>query len=318
MISARPERLALALLLASPALAARPRPPALPPLLLDAAAPLIEVEVAGQRLRLTVDIGGDDIVQLNPDSPARAVLAAASRPDGKPVDRGLYRVAVGQTALAIPFSRETLIIAGQPVRARVLQPAATPVGQGAGSDGVIGLPLLPHPGLEWHWRPATPADRAISVPARIGRSDAWGLDWAVKHGGRLDVELHPLRTSSVVSAAAASSLAAAGGGQLIGPVRRVPISFGAVRPVRQLALARPVVIAGLRLDQAQVRLFDWAGRTSLPPDADPAAELTVTGTRGRQDQWANAKLGRDVLAACASLRWSREPAQFTLVCPATD
>jgi hypothetical protein len=322
MISARPEPLVplIAMLLAAmPAQAAkRPKPPPLPPLELTAASPLIEVEIAGQRARLTLDIGGDDIVQINPDSPLRMVLADATRADGVPADRGVYRVAVGQTSLAIPFSRELLLVAGQAVRARVLIPVVAPPGQPAGSDGSIGLPLLPHAEVRWRWRPATAADRSVQVPARIGRSDAWGLAWAWPRGDQLDVELHPLRPVTVVSAAAASILATAGQGRLAGPVVRMPISFGAMRPVRQLVLARPVGIAGVQVDHAMVRLFDWAGRTSLPPDSDGEAELTVTGKRGRQDRWANIKLGSDVLSRCASLVWTRNPAQFQLTCPATN
>jgi len=304
--------------LAGPAQAARPELPPLPPLELDAAAPLIEVEIAGRRVALTVDPGGDDIVQINPDSPLRAALAAPARDDGRPADRGLYRVAVGQTALAIAFSRETVVIAGRPVQARVLVPTVAASGQPAGSDGSIGLPLLPHAEVRWRWRAVTAADRATIVPARIGRSEAWGFDWPMPGSGRLDVELHPLRALTVVSAAAASSLADAGAGQLVGPVIRVPISFGAMRPVRQLTLAQPVRIAGLPLTTAVVRLFDWAGRTSLPPDADPQAELTVTGKRGRQDRWANVKLGHDVLSACAGFDWQRAPARFRLICPAAE
>lgn len=325
MISARPERrllLLLAALLAAPALAARPKPPPpLPPLELDAAAPVIEVDMAGQRVRLTVDPGGDDIVQINPDSPARAALAAATRPDGSPAQRGLYRVAVGQSSLAIPFSRETLAIAGQPVVARVLLPATAPPGQPAGSDGVIGLPLLPQLQLRWRIRAATPADQERTLPARIGRSDAWGFDWDLPGAGRLDVELHPLRHASVISAAAASELARVGDGRLVGPAQRVAISFAVVRPVRLLQLARPVPVANVSIRQANVRLFDWAGRSTLPPDADPEPGLAVVGKRGRQDEWRNLKLGTDVLGRCASLVWRREPGRpdrgsITLVCPA--
>lgn len=318
MISARPDLRLLLLLAAAPALAAKKRAPLppLPPLELPAAAPMVEADIAGQRVRLTVDLGGDDIVQINPDSPLRAVLAADTRPDGQAVSRGQYRVAVGQTSLAIPFSREAMMIAGRPVRARVLQPTAAPPGQRIGSDGVIGLPLLPHDRVTLILRPATASDRSQTVPARIGRSDAWGLDWRLAgRAGELDVELHPLRTTSVISAAAASALAEVGDGRLVGPVTRVTISFGAVRPVRRLELGRPVAIANLTVRGGVVRLYDWAGRTQLPPEAQAETELAVVGKRGRQGAWRNLKLGNDVLGACASLSWQRVPAIFTLVCP---
>jgi hypothetical protein len=310
------------LLLAAPALAAKKPPPLppLPPLLLPAAAPLIEVEIAGQRVVLTADPGGDDIVQINPGSPVLAALASEVRPDGSTANRGTYRVAVGQTSMAIPFSRETLAIAGRPVRARVLTPAAAPQGQVATSQGTIGLPLLPHDRVTWQLRPATPIDRRETLPARVGRSDAMGFDWRLATGALLDVELHLLRPISVISAAAAAELAAVGDGKLAGPVQRVPISFGAIRPVRMLELARPVAIANLRLERAAVRLFDWAGKAELPPDAEADDAALVVGKRGRQGAWRNLKLGRDVLGGCASFSWQREDeaqdsGQWVLECP---
>ncbi|OYQ32002.1 hypothetical protein CHU93_04000 [Sandarakinorhabdus cyanobacteriorum] len=324
MISARPDLVLVLLLAAMPVQAAKrakPAPlPPLPPLELPATAPLIEAEIAGQPVRLTVDLGGDDIVQINPESPLRAVLAAATRPDGVAADRGQYRVAVGQAALAIPFTREAVMIAGRPVRARVLQPGAAPPGQPEGSDGVIGLPLLPHDRVTLRLRPATSADGSQNLPARIGRSDAWGFDWLLGKAGELDVEIHPLRATSVISAAAASALAAVGDGRLVGGVSRVTISFGAARPVRRLELARPVAIANLVVQGGLVRLYDWAGRTNLPPEAQAETELAVVGKRGRQGAWRNIKLGRDVLGACASIGWQRDAerpqlSSFTLLCP---
>jgi hypothetical protein len=314
---AAPELAALSLALASPALAARkPVLPPLPPLELSAAVPLIEVRLLGQTLRLTVDFGGDDLVQINPDSPVRAALTAEARAAGTTANRGTYRVAVGQTDMAIPYSRETLLIAGRAIRARVLTPAATPQGQAPRSDGTIGLPLLPHDRVTLVWRPPMASDASVAAPARIGRSDAYGFGWTLSDAGELDVELHPLRPVTVASAAAASRLAAVGAGRLDGPVRRVLISFGVLRPVRTLALAQPVRIAGLSLQRTDVRLFDWAGRSELPPDSDPQAELTVTGQRGRQGQWANVKLGNELIGRCASVTWRREPAEWILVCPA--
>jgi hypothetical protein len=207
------------------------------------------------------------------------------------------------------------------VRARVLKPAAAPPGQAAGSDGSIGLPLLPHPDVTLQLRPATARDRSTILPARTGRSDAWGFDWRLPGGETLDVEIHPLRPTTVMSAAAASALAEAGAGQLVGDVQRVPISFGAIRPVRMLELVQPAAIAGLSLRRGWVRLFDWAGRTELPPDADAEAGLAVVGRRGRQGEWRNVKLGADVLAACASVTLQRDPedrsrGRLILTCPA--
>jgi hypothetical protein len=65
-----------------------------------------------------------------------------------------------------------------------------------------------------------------------------------------------------------------------------------------------------------VRLFDWAGRSELPPDTDAEQTLTVTGSRGRQRGWPILKLGADALGGCASLAWDQPMARLTLLCPA--
>lgn len=314
---ARPEPalVAAALLLAVPAMAGRRPLPPLPPLHLPAAAPLIDAEIAGRPVRLTVDFGGDAIVQINPGSPLAAWLAGNGRADAAPVDRGLYRVAVGQAYVAIPFSREQVLIGGRPVMARVLRPVAAPVGQPGGSDGSIGLPLLPHAGVVLRFRAATAQDRPLQLRARATRSDAFGFRWPLGDGD-LDVELHALSPDTVASAAAASLLASAGDGRLDGPVRRIPIAFGATRPVRRLQLGQPVPIAGVRVTGAEVRLFDWAGRADLPPEADPdQAAVTVVGRRGRQRGWPVLKLGNDLLATCASIAWNRQTMIWQLQCP---
>lgn len=209
-------------------------------------------------------------------------------------------------------------MAGITRAARVLAPDTAPDGMVAGSDGLIGLPLLPFAEVKLSYRAATAGDRLLLVPARPGASSgAIGMDWPLAGAGRIEVELHPLRDGSVASVAAASLLARAGGGALHGPVHRVPIGFGVSRPVRSLVLDRPLAIAGRPLAQVDVRLFDWAGRSELPPDADAGEDLTVTGRRGRQRGWPILKLGRDVLGACASIAWQPQPGQFSLVCPAS-
>jgi hypothetical protein len=308
---ARPELLAALLLAAAPSLAARkprlPPPPPLPPLVLPATAPVIEAQIAGQDVRLTLDLGGDPMVLVSPEAALRLQLASNSRADGQEVSRGRYRVSVGQTRAAVPFSRELLAIAGRSLTVRVLTPAAAPAGQITGSDGVIGLPLLPHDEVRLIYRAATARDQLTGVNAGISdRSNSLTFEWPVPGQLPIEVELHQLRPASVASVSAASRLAAAGNGKLSGPVRRVVIGFGVARPVRTLVLARPVPVAGTMLAKVDVRLFDWAGRADLPPDTDVSEGAMVTGSRGRQSGWPILKLGRDVLDGCASITWRRD------------
>jgi hypothetical protein len=106
--------LSLLLALAAPALAARkPAPPPLPPLVLPGAAPVIEAQIAGQPVRLTVDFGSDPLIMLGPAAVARLNLAADTRADGDTVDRGRFRVAVGQVSVDVPYSEEQVNIAGR-------------------------------------------------------------------------------------------------------------------------------------------------------------------------------------------------------------
>ncbi len=305
--------LSLLLLLAAPA-DTRPKPAPLPPLVLNATAPQISARIAGQPVTLTVDLGGDPLLQLNPDVAARLPLLRE--------DRGTFRVAVGQTSAAVPFSRELVEIAGRSSDdVRVLTPKTAPEGQRPGSDGTIGLALLPHDIIELRYRAATSADRSTSVAARRGdRSSSIGFAWTLPNDDEIEIELEPLRPTSVASVAAASRIAAVADGRLQGPVRRVMIGYGVARPVRRLVLARPISVAGVRVGEADVRLYDWAGRAELPPDADADDAAVVIGKRGRQRGWPILKLGHDVLSRCASITWRREPDErerghFTLHCP---
>ncbi|MEI6484763.1 MAG: hypothetical protein WCO11_00695 [Sphingomonadales bacterium] len=310
-----PLEIALLLALAAPA-GARPKPaplPPLPPLVLPAAAPQIDATIAGQPVRLTVDFSGDAIVQINPDVARRLML-----PGEAP---GTFRVAVGQAGIGIPYSREIIAIDGRSVEVRVLAPAAPPPGQAEGSDGSISLALLPHPSVTLRWRAAGPGDITTRVATRTGLGNSIAFDWPLPGQNALEVELDPLRPISVTSVAGASRIAGAGAGTLNGAVRRVEIGYGVARPVRPLLLARPLRIAGITLRSIDVRLFDWAGKADLPPDAEGDDALAVVGRRGRQRGWPIVRLGRDALQHCASIQWqrsSRDPAAgaFEFVCPA--
>jgi hypothetical protein len=305
------------MLAAAPAAAARraPPPPPLPPLELPMAAPIVEVDVLGQRLRLLVRMGEFGRIIVSPAAAARVDAARAAQPDPDVPQRGMIQAAVGQVRVKIPFTRETAVIAGRTRAVMMLRPAVAPTGIG-NADGEIGLPLLPHPRVILRARPALATDRTSEIDGLFTtRSGAVGFYWPAIGRERLEVELHPDRAVSIASVAAASSLAQRLGGKLTGDVRRVEINHGVTRPVRSLQLAGPLRIAGTQLTALDVRLFDWAGRSELPPDSDEEQTLTVTGSRGRQRGWPILKLGADALGACASLAWDQPLARFTLVCP---
>lgn len=310
-----PARLLLLLaLLAAPAVAA-PKPPALPPLVLPLAAPVITATIAGQTVTLRVDPGADPYIMLTPAAAARLNLAADTRPDGKPPSRGEVQAAVGQTRIDVPYSRESVGYAGYTVRMQVVTPS---VGDFGGADGVVAPTLLPHAEVRLVRRPATAADRVTVLKAEtkgLFFRDTIQADWPLP-AGKLELEFHPFRATTIASVAAASRLADSFGGGLEGPVHQVEVAFGVKRPVRTMALTRRAAIAGISLSRFDVRLFDWSGSAELPPDSDPDAPLTVTASRGRQRGWPILKLGADVLDGCAEIAWRAASSEIALTCPA--
>lgn len=298
--------LALLLCLAAPAAAQDV-------LVLDMAHPVIATTLAGQPLILRVEPSAKPFVTLTPAATARLGLAAAGRVrDGKPVPRGVLTIHAGRADRLVPWSEE-LLEAGGPARpVRVVQPD-TPVTSDA--DGIVSPLLLAAAGVRWVARPATDADRTVTLPARAAPMN--GISATIAIGGEsLAVELAPARPRSIATAAAGAILSDAQGGSLDGPTVPAPVLYGIERPVRDLVLARPAIIAGLALSRLQVRLFDWAGARQLPPDSDPDAPLLVSKRLGDQRGWAMLQLGADVLAPCAEISWRRSPPELALTCPA--
>lgn len=298
--------LALLLCLAAPAAAEDV-------LVLDMARPVITVTLAGQPLTLRVDPAAKPFVTLTPAAAARLGLAdPARRRDGGPVPRGVLTVHAGRADRIIPWSEESLEAGGPARSVRVVQPGA-PVTSDA--DGIVSPLLLPHGGVRWVARPATAADRTVTLPAPVTPMHAIAATVTVG-GDSIAVELAPARPRSIATAAAGAILAQAQGGSLDGPTVAAPVLYGIERPVRDLVLARPAAIAGLTIARLQVRLFDWAGARQLPPDSDPDAPLLVSKRLGDQRDWAMLQLGADVLAPCAEIAWRRSPPELALTCPA--
>ena len=300
------------LLFAAPALAAQ-RPPPLPPLVLDAAAPIVTLTIDGQPLRLRVDPGTSRHVEINASAAQRLGLADPARlVGGKPVDQGSTKTSVGKVTVRAVTSAEILGYAGRELPLTLAWSDRDPV---AGADGQIGPWMLPHDSIRLVRRPATAADRITHLPMRLNSARGL-LGEQIIGGDRIDILINPGATDTIATAAAASSLAASHGGQLHGKRRELVVALGAVRPVRDVVFARPVDIAGFRLARVAARMFDWSGKTSIP-DADIAAdEAVVAGRAGSQREWPKLAIGNDLLAACAEIAWTAVPPAIDLVCPA--
>ena len=283
--------------------------PALPPLVLDAAVPVVTVTIDGQPLRLRVDPGTAAHIELNAGAAQRLDLANPARlVGGKPVSRGRSRTDVGKVLVREVTSAELLGYQGRQLPAILAWSTTDPV---QGADGLINPRLLPHDELRLVRRRATANDVVTHLPMRW--DDNRGL---LGKSGDVDVVITPVSPETLATAAAASILAAGHGGQLRGPAREALISHGVTRPVRDVVFARPVDVAGVRLARVAARVFDWSGKTSIP-DADLLpGEAVVAGRAGAQRQWAKLAIGNDQLAACAEIVWRREPLAVDLVCPA--
>jgi hypothetical protein len=309
----------LTLALAAPAFAKKPPPPPpppppLPPLVLDAAAPIITVEIAGQPVRLRVDPGSTRFVELNASAAKRLDLANPNRLVGEqPADIGTTRTEVGKVTVAQQTSEELIAYEGR------LLPLSVAWGKGddiAGADGTILPTMLPQDEVRFVLRQAGPGDVTAALPLRwVGARGLLAGIPAGKHA--VDVTFSLITPQSVTTAAAAAWLAESNRGKLVGPVRQALIMHGISRPVRTLAFERPVAVGPLRLPQVAARIFDWSGKSTIPAEAIPDEELVVPGRVEAQKSWAKLAIGRDYLDSCAEIVWRRIPLEIALTCPGT-
>src|SRR6187402_843222 len=123
-------------------------------LLLDAANPVVQVELAGVPLRLRVDLNRQESVELNPAAAAR--LPVKWEP-GMPIEIGRIRLE-SRIALA------ELTIYGRTAPTQVAEHGRDCC---AGVDGAIGPDLLSYATVRWH-RPEAPAATArLSFPISV-------------------------------------------------------------------------------------------------------------------------------------------------------
>ena len=298
---------------AAPAMAAQPPPPPpLPPLVLDAATPFVTVTIDGQPLRLRVDPGTAQHVEINASAARRLGLAEPERlVGGKPVALGRSRTDVGKVPVRQVTSQELVGYEGRQLPCVLAWSERDPV---AGADGLINPGLLPHDKVRFVRRARTASDAVTLIPMRWDESR--GLLGTLTVGpGAIDVVIAPGAAETLATAATASILARGFDGQLRGPARDTLVSHGVSRPVRDVVFAQAVDIAGVRLARVAARVFDWSGNTSIP-DADLLpGEAIVAGRAGAQREWAKLAIGNDHLGACAEIVWQRLPLTMELVCP---
>ena len=267
-------------------------------LALDAADPVIAVEIDKVPMRLRVDLDRQDSIELNPASAARLAVQWEDGPE----------MEVGRVRLVSHFAGVMMTVDGRTVPAQVSQHGRDCC---AGVDGVIGPDQLPFATVRWrnHQAPAPTASQLLLLDANANT----GLS-AASDLGNVRLRFAFGAAETIGTAAAGAELARSWGGRWNGPEQRVTLIFGVTRPARLMAFAHPGVVAGFPLDQLLVRLSDFAGDEKLPADPAHAGEIVVAHKLDRQRAWPAVTIGIDRLSRCAEIVYAADPRSLTLHC----
>jgi hypothetical protein len=280
-----------------PGCAHKPQPPT-GALVLDAADPVISVEIEGVPLRLRVDLDQQDTIELNPAAAARLTL---------PWEGG-ETLNVGRVQLRSRTAHATLRVGARDLPTQVAEHG---VDCCAGVDGAVGPDLLPFATVHWRRADAPQSTVARSFPleedSRFGLSAPSGVA-----GVRLRVAF--AQTETIGTAAAGAILLQRDGGHWDGEPKRVTLAFGIARPARTIAFQRPVELAGFRFDHLLLRISDFAGDKPLPKDAVDTREVLIVRRLQPQLAWPAILLGKDRLSRCAEVTYTAAPRTLTLRC----
>lgn len=266
--------------------------------MLDAADPVIAVEIQGVPMRLRVDLDRQDSIELNPAAAARLPVKWE---DGEPMDVGRVRLASHVAGVLLKVDRRV-------VPAEVSQHGRDCC---AGVDGVIGPDQLPYANIRWHNASApTPTASQLLL---LDASETTGLS-AASDAANVRLRFALGVSETIGTAAAGAELAKLWDGHWNGDERRVLLVFGVSRPARPMAFAHPGIVAGFRLDQLLVRLSDFAGDEKLPTDPARAGEFVIAHHLERQRPWSAVTIGTDRLSRCAEIVYTAIPRSLTLHC----
>jgi len=278
--------------------AARPAPPR-GDLVLDAADPVIAVEVAGVPLRLRVDLSVQDAVELNPVAAARLPVRWET---DLPLDVGRVRLS-GRTAAA-----DLRLDDGRTVPIAVSD-HGRPCCDGV--DGAVPPGLLPFRTIRWHRAEAPEPTATLPLPLRFRPETGYEADTDV---AGVRVRFDPFRPDTLATAAAGARLSQAWGGRWAGPPASSVVAYGVARPVRPIAFDRPGRLAGFPVPRLLVRLADFAGRGALPSDPSTPGEIVVSHRVDPQRAWPAVTLGDDTLRRCRDIGFTLQPLSLTLAC----
>ena len=187
----------------------------------------------------------------------------------------------------------------------------------AGADGIISPADLPFDRVTLRFHDPEPGEQVFNLPMRF--DPALGLYHSMRVGdGLVHFRFSTARRYSLATAAAGALMVNEYGGGWSGGPQNMMIKYGVVRPVRLLALDRPLMVAGQPLAGFLVRTSDHRGSALLPsdPSADPD-EIVVTASIERQRARFLVSLGLDWLGRCSSMTWDNVERRLLLSCPAS-
>lgn len=270
-------------------------------LILDMDNPVIDATVAGVPVRLRVELDAKNVVTLNAGFDRR--LPVAFEPGG-----GVH---VGREIVASVEARAPVVVYGRTMDAEIdvfERDCCRDV------DGTVSPELLPYARVRFVRRGGAAGGRTLSWP--LANNDGTGS--FIRHKtaeAQLFVQFAPRERRAVTMAAGASVLAKLNGGGLTGKGRMMTAAFGIERPVRELTLARPALLAGFAVRELTVRVADFRGGFALPPDTDAEGEIIVTAARPTsQFAWTAVFLGGEQLDRCSEIVYRRRPRAISLTC----
>lgn len=289
-----------ATLLLSGCLTAPPQPASLAESIdFDAGGLLVPVEINGQSYRLSVTTGSLGGIVLNPDAAARAGLS------------GLRSVIqVGTVQVRGETRVNDMTIDGWTGSQRLAW-FDRPIDPSA--DGIISIARLPYERVVRKVRPPSPDERELTFD--ITNTFFSDINFMQEiEGETLTVRFEPELPHSSLSAAAGALLAKSHGGTWNGEARMIAMGFGIERPARPMRFAEPLFLNGLAIDRVMVRTSDYNGKEQLPLDevSDPS-EIVVTASSKQKPAYI-LSIGGDVLSACSSMTYVREPRKLAMSC----
>jgi len=273
----------------------------------------VPVEINGVTLRLRVDPAASGLVILNPGAAARARLSPEIKPPNTFLPGSFRRhsyARIGPVSLTGLTSRAPALIAGRPAELRMIWFDRDAL---AGADGLISVASLPFDRIVLRLGPAREGETGLSF--QLDFSTEMGLYFPYPLGERtLPIQFSVWRQDNMSTAAAGALLAGIHTGTWQGDYARRIVNFGVDRPVRPMALGRPIDLHGFSVGRFLVRTGDYRGGYALPTDAADPDEIVVTAMGTHQAARLNLTLGRGQFARCSAVTFEAAARRLTFSC----